>query len=98
MDFITDDIIRQAIGLQETDVFDTHDVIQTIMQIAPQEYAEQLHQYGDNPDPFVVLHPQIARRMAGLEDVVRPSGEKVQSRNVRGPTTPCERWQRVSTE
>ncbi len=73
MQHITDDVLRRAVAGLSGPRFDSHDLFQAIMRVAPQAYALELHRCADVDDPFEKLHPQIARRLAesDLNDVAR---------------------------
>ena len=94
---ITDDILEEAVRAQDSDEFDSHDVIFWIMQNHPRPYAQDLHlALQDEGDPFVNLHMAIGRRMARLNDIVEQQHRKPTSLNVRGEETECEAWWRVA--
>ena len=94
MIFITDEIMAEAVRLQEDNIFDSHDFFAVIMREWPQEYTRELYEFSDMPDPFVSLHTQLAQALARLERLVSKRG-KVQSVNCRGQISPCESWSRL---
>ncbi len=93
MQHITDGILRQAVDLQGQ-VFDTHDVIETITRLAPQEYTLELNRYVNSDDPILSIHPQVGQRLATFTDVIRPMG-KVTSTNIGGNETLNDTWEKL---
>lgn len=96
---IRDAILEEAVRAQESDDFDSHDLIFWISRNRPRPYVQDL--YGaleDEGDPFVNLHTAIGRRLAALTHLVEQQQEKRTSLNMRGEETPCERWRRVTTQ
>lgn len=97
MQFITDSVLVAAVLRQDMDVFDSHAVFRTIMRDWPQEYARDLYQCCDSPDPFVRLHTQLAIRLSKLPRVLTKVGE-VQSMNCRGRVDTCASWARTARQ
>ena len=106
MEHITDEILRRAVARQPElsvrprhpdGMFDTHDLIFTIMSHWPNLYAQELQGYADDPkgDAFKKLHPVIAGRLADLRDVAEQQDRKVCSMNCRGEKDECALWRRV---
>lgn len=94
---ITDAILEEAVRAQQSDEFDTHDIIFWIARRRPRLYAEDLHRaLRDEGDPFKRLHTAIGIRLAGLTAIVQQQHIKGRSPNVRGEVTPCEVWERVT--
>ena len=92
---VTDAILEEAVRSQQSDEFDSHDVIFWISRSRPRQYVEDLHTaLEDAGDPFVNLHAAIARRLAALPLLVRQQHAKRVSTNVRGEDTECELWRR----
>ena len=88
---ITDQTLEQAFqNLSEE--FDTHEVIQKVMQIAPREYADDLGAQ-DVDDPFMTLHSRIGKRLLGF-GAIEPT-VKVVSMNVRGQENENQKWRKV---
>ena len=98
MNFLTDEILRRAVERCE-DEFDTHDLLATLMQEWPNDYAHELDACADSGDCFVNLHSRIGRKLAGEEfhDCVRQTHRKRRSMNCRRQKTDCEIWNRVRT-
>lgn len=96
MNFMTDEILRQAIERQD-DEFDSHQYYSTLMLDWPNDYAHELDACTDQEDCFKKLHPRIARMLAAerFHDCVRKTGRKNRSMNCRRQKTECEVWQRV---
>lgn len=94
---ITDSILEEAVRAQESDEFDTHDVIFWISRNRPRPYVQDLYLgLQDEGDPFVNLHTAIGRRLAALPNLLQRQRQKRTSPNVRGEETKCEVWRRVS--
>jgi len=97
LNHITDTILGEAVQAQPDDEFDTHCLINWICRHRPREYAVDLHAaLVDDGDPFVSLHTAIGRRLAALPSIVRQQHRKRPSMNIRGESSPCEVWRRVS--
>lgn len=95
---ITDAILEEAVRAQQSDDFDTHDIIFWISRNRPRPYVQDLYlALQDEGDPFVSLHSAIGKRLAALPDLVQQQHEKRTSPNVRGERTECELWQRVGS-
>lgn len=93
---ISDAILELAVQAQSSDEFDSHDVIFWISRNQAREYASDLHvALQDDSDPFVSLHTAIARQLASLPHLLHKHGGKVESTNVRGAQSECQRWRRV---
>ena len=96
---ILDSILEEAVLAQESEEFDTHDVIFWISRNHPRPYAQNLYlALQDEGDPFVSLHTAIARHLAALRDLVQQQHEKRTSPNVRGERTECELWRRIGPD
>ncbi len=98
MEYLTNDIIEQAIRSQPADIFDSHDIFFTLMTDFPRDYVQELYECLEyEPDPFVKLHTDIAKRMAAKDfrHVVRKHGGKRRSLNCRGKEDECQVWERI---
>ena len=99
MDFITDEILTQAIERQPlNDVFDSHDIYFALMTCWSEEYVRELYACLEfEPDPFVKLHTDIAKRMdsSHLNSIVRKHGGKRRTLNCRGKKDECQVWERI---
>lgn len=89
MEFITETIMNNIIDLMPEE-FDSHDFIQKMTRQYPSEYANELSIYKDRDDPFLILHPAIARKLAS-NDRLKQMG-KVNSPNIGGKSTSNESW------
>ncbi len=89
MEFITDTVMNNVIDLMP-DEFDSHDFIKKMTRQYPSEYANELSLFKDREDPFLVLHPTIARTLAS-NDRLKQMG-KVNSPNIGGNSTSNESW------
>lgn len=91
MKHITDANLAQAINLLPT-VFDTHDVIQELMRIAPRQYIADLDDTkGD--DPFMTLHGQIGIKLNSIATIVK--APRISSANIRGGDNENQQWRKV---
>lgn len=104
MDFINDVILTEAVRLQPEQsvrprhpggLFDSHDIIFTIMKHWPNEHGRELGHYAESHggDPFAVLDSVIAGRLADLNNIVDKCG-KVRTMNCRGEVSECELWRK----
>lgn len=92
MNFLADDVLRQAVEPQDR-TFDTHDVIHQVIRLFPQEYVRELFRYVDTDDPFKPVHGQIGQRLATLNSIEQRG--KTTSLNIRGVESVCESWRRT---
>jgi len=88
---ISDEIVEKAIN-SLPDVFDTHAVIQTLMMIAPRQYAGDLCATSGE-DPIQNLHASNGRRLLDF-GVIEPT-KKVSSANVRGQENKNQEWSKT---
>jgi len=98
MKYFTDEIIERAIRLQPENIFDSHAIYSTLMTDFARDYVRQLYECLEyDPDPFVKLHTDIAKRMASkdLGHIVRKHGGKRMSLNCRGKEEECQVWERI---
>jgi hypothetical protein len=95
MDYITRQILAQAVQAQESNRFDTHDVIRAVMRLAPQEYVYELYHYVDTEDPFKPVHGAIGSELAQMQGLLIQQHDKVETMNVRGQLSPVETWERI---
>ena len=100
MDYLTDEILIQAIERQESDMFDSHDMYFTLMTYWAEAYVRELYKaLESHSDPFEKLHTDIAKRMASrhLNHVVVKHDGKQRSPNCRGKEDECQIWRRTHT-
>ncbi len=100
MDYLTDEILTQAIERQESDIFDSHDMYFTLMTYWAEAYVRELYEaLESHSDPFEKLHMDIAKRMASqnMRHVVAKYGGKRRSLNCRGKEDECQIWRRIHT-
>lgn len=98
MEYLTDQILERAIRSQRNEIFDSHDIYSTLMTDFPRDYVRELYECLEyDPDPFVKLHTDIAKRMASqhLSHVVVKHGGKRTSLNCRGKEDLCQVWERI---
>ena len=97
MVYLTDEILRRVVQEQSEDIFDSHDLIFTLMTDFPHDYVRQLHECLDHEDPFIKLHTRIGRRLASkeLSDALKQLHRKRRSKNCRGKDDECEIWEKV---
>ena len=88
---VTNEMIRDLIQ-QLPNVFDSHDVIERIMQKHPQQYTMDLFSFVAKDDPIHSLHASIGQRLLGFDSIEKT--EKVPSTNVRGNDTDNQEWRR----
>ncbi|WP_372721455.1 hypothetical protein [Novipirellula sp.] len=74
--------------------FDSHQLIQAIMTIYPQEYVRQLYENVAAIDPIRTTHAKIERRIHLIPSVAA-APQRVESENVRGPETRNQQWQKL---
>lgn len=92
MEYITDTIVNDVID-QMPQQFDSHDFIKRTTRLFPSDYVKELCRLKNHDDPFLVLHPMIARKLAS-NDRVRQLG-KVDSPNIGGNSTSNESWEKI---
>ena len=92
MEYITDTIINEVID-QMPKKFDSHDFFKKITRLFPSDYVRELCRFKNQDDPFFVLHPMIARKLAS-NDRLRQMG-KVDSPNIGGNSTSNEYWEKI---
>ena len=95
MQYIDRQILIQAVNAQDSNRFDTHDVIQIVMRDNPQDYVRELYHHIDSSDPFKTVHGAIGRELAQMQGVVRQLYRKAGTMNVRGNISPAEEWERI---
>ena len=93
MEYITDTIMNNGID-HMPQRFDSHDFFKRILRLFPSDYTKELCRFQDHNDPFRILHPMIARWLAG-SDRVRQMG-KVDSPNIGGNSTSNESWEKLN--
>jgi len=92
MEYITNTIINDVID-QMPQKFDSHDFIKRMTRLFPSDYVKELCRFKNHDDPFLVLHPMIARNLAG-NDGLKQIG-KVDSPNIGGKSTSNESWEEI---
>lgn len=93
MEHITETIMNNVIDLMPQR-FDSHGYLEKIIRRYPKEYVKELCRFQDNDDPFLVLHPLVAR-MLSKSNRVRQTG-KVSSPNIGGNVTINESWEKIN--
>lgn len=92
MEYIDDVVIDGVLDELPQD-FDSHHFFRKLIRMYPSEYTKELSRYQDNADPFLVLHPLIAKELA-RNGRLRKMG-KVTSPNIGGESTSNEAWQKI---
>jgi len=92
MEYITDKILNDVID-QMPQKFDSHDFFKRMTRLFPSDYVKELCRFKNHSDPFLVLHPMIARKLAS-DDGLRQMG-KVDSPNIGGNSTSNESWEKI---
>jgi hypothetical protein len=85
---LTDSVAAMA------DVFDSHDVINHILTVYPQQYILESNTRVAMADPIHETHKVIGSTLLEVEGIEKHG--RVVSRNIRGQATECQRWRKVA--
>ena len=98
MEFITDEVLGDAIAAMPTTEFDTHQFLELLVERHPHAYIRELYSYIDGPDPFKAVHTQVARGLDAptFGHVVEKMPARNSSPNIHGKSSPVHVWRCIT--